>query len=69
MTEDQKLDLILDTLEDLQTFIYSLEMSANNYINSDVSINDSLENLNAEVDFTLVKRHLEDLEYLFVDIS
>ena len=47
MTEDQKLDLILDTLEDLQNFAHELKMTADNYINSDTSVNDSLEGLNA----------------------
>lgn len=69
MTEDQKLDLILDTLEDLQNFVYSLKMTADNYINSGTSVNDSLESLNAEVDFNTVKRHMEDLAYLFMDID
>ena len=69
MTEDQKLDLILDTLEDLQNFIYSLKMAADNYINSGTSIKDSLENLNAEADFNTIRKHIEDLEYLFMDIE
>ena len=69
MTEDQKLDLILDTLEDLQNFAHELKMTADNYINSGTSVNDSLEGLNAEVDYNTVKRHMEDLEYLFMDVG
>lgn len=69
MTEDQKLDLILDTLEDMQNLVYSLKIAADNYINSGISINDSLENLNVESDFGMVKRHIEDLEYLFMDVG
>ena len=67
MTEDQKLDLILDTLEDLQNFIYSLQMAADNYINSDTSLNDSLEQLNAEADFNAIQEHMRDLVWLFMD--
>lgn len=69
MTEDQKLDLILDTLGDLQELVYVLKLAAENYIDSDLSINHSLENLNAESDFTRVKKHIEDLEYLFMDVG
>ena len=67
MTEDQKLDLILDTIEDLQNFIYSLKIAADNYIDSDTSLNDSLENLNAEADFNTIQEHMRDLIWLFMD--
>ena len=68
MTEDQKLDLILDVVEDLQNLVYSLKMAADNYIGSDIAIKDTLENMNAETDLSLVKKHVEDLEYLFIGI-
>ena len=69
MTEDQKADLILDTAEDIQTFIYALTIAAENYIKSGISINDALEQMNVEVDFERIKIHIEDLEYLFMDID
>lgn len=69
MTEDQKLDLILDTLEDLQNFIYSLQMAADNYINTNTSLNDSLEQLNAEADFNTIQEHMRDLVWLFMDVD